>query len=319
MKTEQRSTWNLRPAHSLPLQAISNPIAAQLCGPFYEDGLGARVAPINQNHPAAGETSTQAARPIEKKDAHPEPPTWHLSDLQTIRTPSEVLDLNTPKATGNNNGKFKVLLVDDHPIMVEGMTEHINREADMTVCGQVNDAGPVMEAIEKFLPDVVVLDITLPHGHGLEVLKDIRSLYPDLPVLIFSMHDESVYAERVLRAGANGYLMKDEPPSRLLSSLRGVLQGELVFAPKLSSRLLKSLHTRRPQGSGAGGAECLGDRELEVLQFIGKGLSTREVATELRLSIKTVETYRARIKKKLFLKSANELVVYATRWVETGA
>lgn len=215
-------------------------------------------------------------------------------------------------------GKRKVLLVDDHPVVREGLAERINREADFTVCCVAESGAEAMAAIARHTPDIVVLDLALPRSHGLEVLQDIRARYPQLPVLIFSMHEESVYAERVLRGGARGYLMKHEKPERLLEGMRAILSGGYALSTSASAQLLQNLSqpaAREPSTSPVSG---LGNRELEVFQFIGQGKGTREIAGLLGLSIKTIETYRERIKGKINAKSSTDLVRQAVCWVETG-
>jgi DNA-binding NarL/FixJ family response regulator len=214
-------------------------------------------------------------------------------------------------------GKRKVLLVDDHPVVREGLAERINREADFTVCCVAENDREAMVAIERCAPDIVVLDLALPRSHGMEVLQDIHARYPRLPVMIFSMHEESVYAERVLRGGARGYLMKHEKPERLLDGMRAILSGGYALSPSASSQLLQNL-SQPVRESSTSAVSALGNRELEVFQFIGQGKGTREIAGLLGLSIKTIETYRERLKGKLNAKSATDLVRQAVCWVETG-
>ena len=214
-------------------------------------------------------------------------------------------------------GKRAVLLVDDHPVVCEGLTERINREPDFIVCAVAQNGPAAMGAIIRCQPDIVVLDLALPRNHGLEVLRDIRHQFPELPVLIFSMHEETVYAERVLRAGARGYIMKHQPPERLLEGMRNVLLGNYALSPEAASRLLSSFSQPTTRQSESP-TDCLGNRELEVFQFMGQGKGTREIAGLLGLSVKTVETYRGRLKGKFNIESAPELMRLAVRWVETG-
>ncbi|HEX3626909.1 MAG TPA: response regulator transcription factor [Verrucomicrobiae bacterium] len=215
--------------------------------------------------------------------------------------------------------KRKVLLVDDHPVVREGLAERINREADFTVCCVAENGMEAMAAVGRHNPDIMVLDLALPRSHGLEVLQDIHAHHPRLPVLIFSMHEESVYAERVLRGGARGYLMKHEKPERLLDGMRAILGGGYALSPAASAQLLQNLsQPAAARESSASPVSALGNRELEVFQFIGQGKGTREIAGLLGLSIKTIETYRERIKGKLNAKSATDLVRQAVCWVETG-
>ena len=214
-------------------------------------------------------------------------------------------------------GKRKVLLVDDHPVVREGLAERINREADFTVCSVAENGIEAMAAIGRHAPDIVVLDLALPRSHGLEVLQDIHSHHPRLPVMIFSMHEETVYAERVLRGGARGYLMKHEKPERLLEGMRSILSGGYALSPSTSAQMLQNL-SQPANKSSTSPVTALGNRELEVFQFIGQGKGTREIAGLLGLSVKTIETYRERIKEKLNTKSATDLVRRAVCWVETG-
>src|ERR1044071_3085455 len=199
--------------------------------------------------------------------------------------------MKTRKTAGSR--KRRVLLVDDHPVVREGLAQRINRQRD-----------------------VVVLDLSLPKGHGLELIKDLKNLHPDLPLLVFTMHDENLFAERALRAGARGYVMKQEPPERLLAAVRTVLNGEYFLSDKASSTFLHTFfrHSSENTGPPIGG---LTDRELEVFELIGQGVGTRSIADRLGRSVKTIETHRARIMEKLSLKSAAELVVRASRWVES--
>jgi DNA-binding NarL/FixJ family response regulator len=215
-------------------------------------------------------------------------------------------------------GKRKVLLVDDHPVVREGLAERINREADFTVCCVAENGADAMAAIRQYAPDIVVLDLALPRSHGLEVLQDIHAHHPRLPVMIFSMHEESVYAERVLRGGARGYLMKHEKPERLLEGMRVILGGGYALSPSASAQLLQNLSQPAAREPSASPVSGLGNRELEVFQFIGQGKGTREIAGLLGLSIKTIETYRERIKGKINAKSSTDLVRQAVCWVETG-
>lgn len=209
--------------------------------------------------------------------------------------------------------KATVLLVDDHPIVRQGLTQLINQEPDLAVCAQAEDSSGAIHAIEVHRPDVVVLDISLNGPDGLAVLKDIRMSHGTLPVLVLSMHDESLYAERVLRAGANGYIMKQEATEKVLVAVRRILNGEIYVSDRIANRLLKHYIT----GSGAlrnSTIADLSDRELEVFRLIGEGHGTRQIAEELHVSVKTVESYQAHIKEKLSLRSARELMQHAIQW-----
>ncbi|MFO1496924.1 MAG: response regulator transcription factor [Verrucomicrobiota bacterium] len=219
------------------------------------------------------------------------------------------------RTDGNKKTKRRVLLVDDHPIVREGLTEMINHEEDLQVCGTAEEMNQSLDQIEKIKPDMVVLDISLKGSNGIEVLKNIKVRYPKLLVLVLSMHDETLYALRALRAGAAGYIMKQEPAERVLSAIRQVLNGEISLSANMEKKMMKQLVGGRAARTGSP-LEDLSDRELEVFRLIGKGYSTRQIAEELHLSIKTIESHRAHIKEKLNLKNAMELVQHAIQWQE---
>jgi DNA-binding NarL/FixJ family response regulator len=209
--------------------------------------------------------------------------------------------------------KCRVLLVDDHPIIRQGLGLLIDRETDLSVCGEADGAHSAFHAIETLRPDIVVLDISLSGPDGLDVLKEIRMKTASLPVLILSMHDETIYAERAMRAGANGYIMKQEATEKVLVAIRRILQGEVYLSDRLTNTMLQQ-YVRR--GSAAKGSPLLNltDRELEVFRLIGVGHGTRQIADELHLSVKTIESYQAHIKEKLALRNARELVQHAIEW-----
>ncbi len=208
--------------------------------------------------------------------------------------------------------KCKVLLVDDHPVVRQGLALFIDRESDLTVCGQANDATSALQAIRNSTPDFVVLDISLEGPDGLELLKILRAEYPKLPALVLSMHDELLYAERALRAGANGYIMKQEATDRVLTAIRHILGGDVYLSDRLTKRMLQQfvngpVPPRDPLAK-------LSDRELEVYRLIGTRHGTRQIADELHVSTKTIESYQAHIKEKLALRNARELVQHAVEW-----
>ncbi len=209
--------------------------------------------------------------------------------------------------------KSKIFLVDDHPIVRQGLALMINREPDLSVCGEADNAPSAMQKIANEPPDLVVLDISLEGPDGLELLKTIRRTDPVLPVLVLSMHDESSYAERALRAGANGYIMKQEATEKVLVAIRRILQGKVYLSERLTDDMLEQF----AHGSGASKNDplvALSDRELEVFRLIGTGRGTREIADELHVSVKTVESYQAHIKEKLSLRNARELVQQAVKF-----
>jgi DNA-binding NarL/FixJ family response regulator len=211
--------------------------------------------------------------------------------------------------------KRKILVVDDHPIVREGMSLLINREADLEVCGDAENAREAMAAIERLRPHLVILDLSLDGPDGLEVLKMIRAREPGMPVLILSMHDENTYAERALRAGANGYIMKQKATDKVLTAIRRILAGEIYVSEHVASLVLHRMAGgERPEASPM---SKLSDRELEVFRLIGEGNGTRQIAEALNLSVKTVETYEAHLKEKLSLGSVRELMRYAVEWALT--
>ncbi len=210
--------------------------------------------------------------------------------------------------------KQTVLLVEDHPVLREGLTKLINGEEDLAVCAEAQNPTAALQAIRDLHPDANIVDLALPEGHGLELIKDIRARQHRMPILVFTMFDDASYSLRVLRAGAQGFLNKRESSERLLSSLRTVLRGGYAVAPDVAKLFLES--SLRPAPVSTDPKDCLGDRELEVFQLLGTGIGTREIARQLGRSIKTVETYRARIKRKLNLKNASALVREAVRWVD---
>jgi DNA-binding NarL/FixJ family response regulator len=216
------------------------------------------------------------------------------------------------------SGKTKVLLIDDHAILRQGLAQLINQEPDMMVCGEAEEAPKGFDAVGQLKPDVAVVDISLKGGNGLELIKNIKASHPSLPVLVLSMHDESLYAERALRAGSLGYIMKEEAAETVLVAIRKVLRGEVVLSEKMQARLLHQLVNGRIKQGGSP-IDALSDRELEVFRMIGEGRSTRQIAEELHLSVRTVEAYREYIKEKLNLKNATELVQHAFQWVHAGS
>jgi DNA-binding NarL/FixJ family response regulator len=211
--------------------------------------------------------------------------------------------------------KRKVLLVDDHACVREGIAELINHQDDLVVCAEAENAQSALPEIAAKNPDIAIIDISLDGRSGLELVKDIRNQYPKLPTLVLSMHDENLYAERVLQSGARGYIMKRQSKSNLLAGIRQVLNGQYYVSEKISARLLDRFAQRKNVPSTPT-VTSLSDRELEVFEMIGQGRSTHEVAAKLSLSVKTVATHRENIKKKLNLQSAPELVRHAVLWAK---
>jgi len=209
-------------------------------------------------------------------------------------------------------GRKKILIVDDHPMMREGLRAVVDREPDLTVCGEVENATQALLAIQKLNPDLTLVDVTLPGKSGLELVKDIRALHPGVAVLAISMHDESLYAERMLRAGASGYITKHQPPQELVKAIRQVLNSTVYVSKEVSENLLRRL-SRQPQKNQSP-MEILTDREFEIFQLIGGGRSPKEIAKQLHLSAKTVAVHNANIRQKLNLKSTARLIRYAVQW-----
>jgi DNA-binding NarL/FixJ family response regulator len=209
-----------------------------------------------------------------------------------------------------SDGKHRVFVVDDHPIVRQGLTLMINRERDLEVCGDAEEMHTALRAIGASHPDILIVDISLSGPDGLDLLKHVRTSQPALPVLILSMHDELIYAERALRAGANGYIMKQEATDKVLVALRRILSGEIYVSERIANNMLQH-YLRGNSARARSPLTELTDRELEIFRLIGAGHGTRQIANELHLSVKTVESYQAHIKEKLSLHSARELVQYA--------
>jgi DNA-binding NarL/FixJ family response regulator len=219
-------------------------------------------------------------------------------------------------AGGVKPAKARILVVDDHPIVREGLVRVIEQTADLSVCGEAETIPRALELLEKSKPSLVVVDLALGEQSGLELIKDIKVRHPDLPVLVHSMYDEAMYAERCLRAGAKGYVMKQEPPPSLISAMRQVLRGEVALSEAMTKQLLSRI-SDRGTARGTSPGELLSDRELEVFELLGRGRRTSEIAQALHLSDKTIQTHREHIKEKLKLKDAVSLVRRAVQWVES--
>ncbi len=221
----------------------------------------------------------------------------------------------TEKRQDTSNGdKAKIIIVDDHPIVREGLADLINKEDDLVVCGEAEDAYQAMAVIRELEPDIAIVDISLQDTSGLELIKDIKVQYSSLPVLTLSMHEESLYAERALRAGAKGYIMKREATANVVMAIRKVLSGQVYLSERMATKLVDKLVGSKPEESSSW-IERLTDRELEVFSLLGEGKGTRQISERLHLSVKTIETYRSRIKDKLNLKSGTELFQHAFQWV----
>jgi DNA-binding NarL/FixJ family response regulator len=207
----------------------------------------------------------------------------------------------------------RIVVVDDHPMVRERLAEAVEREGDLTVCGQAESRHEALTVIRKIQPDLVIVDLTLKASSGLELIKDIRVRWPKLLMLVVSMHDESLYAERVIRAGARGYITKQQATRDILKAIRTVLAGDLYLHPNTATQIVARL-TANPAAPSGQPVDLLTDREMQVFELTGHGFSTRQIAEQLHIDVKTVETYRARIKEKLKLKDFNELLQLAIRW-----
>jgi DNA-binding NarL/FixJ family response regulator len=218
----------------------------------------------------------------------------------------------TPPPPASKPGATRILLVDDHPMVRERLTEIISHEKDLIVCAEAEDRAGALQAISTARPNLAIIDLALKNSNGLELIKDIHARWPQLLMLVLSMHDESLYAERVMRAGARGYITKQEATRSILLAIRQVLIGEIYLSGKAASAVISHVMTR-PKGDGSI-TDLLTDRELQVFELTGNGLSTREIAEQLHIDVKTVETYRIRMKEKLGVTSASELLQLAIRW-----
>jgi DNA-binding NarL/FixJ family response regulator len=214
--------------------------------------------------------------------------------------------------------KYKVLIVDDHPIMRRGLAELIDLEEDLIVCGEADGIRSALEMIKLHEPDVALVDLSLKDESGLELIKDIKTRFPKVMMLVLSMHDEAFYAERVLRAGAKGYIMKHQATSQVLVAIRRILSGDVYLSDAMSSKMLRNITDGKTKKSGSS-VEQLSDRELEVFRLIGSGLGTRQIAARFSRSVKTVETYREHIKQKMDLKDSAELTQAAIQWMKSNS
>jgi DNA-binding NarL/FixJ family response regulator len=210
--------------------------------------------------------------------------------------------------------RAQVVLVEDHPMFREQLAHLINKQPDMSVCAEADNGSDGLAAITRQQPALAIIDITLKGSSGLELLKDLRAQGSRIPVLMLSMHPESLYAERALRAGANGYITKEEASGKVMTAIRQVLAGEIYLDPRFMNRVVSRVLVN-PRNNSAAPLERLTDRELAVFELIGEGRTTREVGVRLRVSAATVETYRARIKEKLGLENASQLHARASSWV----
>jgi DNA-binding NarL/FixJ family response regulator len=221
--------------------------------------------------------------------------------------------MSKPPPARPSKKRVRILLVDDHPLVRERLTEIIGREPDLLVCGEAEDRHDAIAAVAAQHPDLAIIDLALKNSDGLELIKDIRSRWPKVHMLVVSMHDESLYAERVIRAGAQGYITKQEATRKILLAIRRVLEGSIYLNERVAAHIIGRL-TARSGNVAAAPSEVLADRELQVFDLTGRGLNTNDIAARLHIAVKTVETYRARIKDKLNLKDSSELLQLAISW-----
>lgn len=214
-------------------------------------------------------------------------------------------------------GKKRILIVDDHPTTRMGLTALLGREPDFAVCGEAGNVRQAHAAVDALHPDLVLTDLTLPGKGGLEFIRELRKAHPRLPVLVVSMHDEEIYAERALQGGAQGFIMKSDDGRDLVAAARQVLRGEIYVSKNMAARLLHQIAGRRPNRADSG-LRTLTGREFDVFQLMGQGLATRQIAQRLHISGKTVETHRSHIKRKLKLPGHAELTAFAVRWAAAG-
>lgn len=215
---------------------------------------------------------------------------------------------------GKSPEKNRVLIVDDHPLFCEGVRRVINRHPALVVCGEVSDADAAMKAVAELKPDLALVDISLDGSNGIDLIKSLKARHEELPILVVSMHDESLYAERALRAGAQGYIMKNQSIKTVRDAIFKVLAGDIFLSEKMSSSVLAKLLLGK-KDEIVSPIELLSDRELEVFQMLGEGKSSREIADALKLTIPTIHSFRNRIKEKLQFRNSTELVLHAMQWV----
>jgi DNA-binding NarL/FixJ family response regulator len=231
--------------------------------------------------------------------------------------------ITQPTAEMNATGKpnagqcpVQVMIVDDHPLMREGLRALLHAQGDLEVCAEAACPTSALSALEAASPAVMIVDLSLPGSGGLDLIREVKARWPGMPVLVLSMYDERIYAERVLRAGARGYVMKQEPPERVVEGVRAVLRGEMFVSSAMANTLLNTFVDGTKRHAERVGVERLSNREMQIFEAIGSGRTTRETAERLGLSVKTIETYRMHIKRKLGLENANSLIRAAIHWVE---
>ncbi len=242
---------------------------------------------------------------------------YHLRRERALINNDLVSQMKSPKRTQvNNQGGTRILIIDDHPLVRLSLKGVIEREPDLVVCGEAEDRDQALAAVAATKPHLAVIDLTLKNSDGMELIKDLRDRYPKVQILVLSMHDEDIHAERAIRAGARGYITKQEAATKILVAIRQILNGEIYWSERAAAQVASKIVAGASRSRPASGfpLDCLTDRELQVFELIGAGRSTRQIASTLHIDVSTVETYRARIKEKLNLKDALDLLQYAIRW-----
>jgi DNA-binding NarL/FixJ family response regulator len=251
---------------------------------------------------------------------HGEIPAAKVHSAASGKNPRKVTDQTSHMRSTNQNLRCdlpeakRIVIVDDHPLFRKGLEEMIHSDGTFAVCGEAGNASEAMDVIRKLNPDMAIVDISLPGANGIELIKNIRAEFSRLPVLVLSMHDESLYALRALRAGAEGYVMKHEAMANVITAIREVFDGRPYLSPAMAAQVITKFAHRQAEGE-ADAVERLSDRELEILELIGKGHDVRQIAKQLHLSPKTVETHRSHIKDKLDLKNSREVARFALQWL----
>lgn len=216
-----------------------------------------------------------------------------------------------------SKAKRRILIADDHALVREGLMLWLNEQEDLECCGEADSAAAIQASIQGESPDLLLLDLRLRHEDGLQLIKSLIARFPGLRILVLSAYDETQYADRAIRAGAAGYIMKEESTSCLLDGIRAVLRGEIYLSPRMAM-IIAQVTLRKPRGTRGHGIDSLSDRELQVFHLLGSGVGPSKIASQLNLSVKTVDTYREHLKQKLGFSGARDLVRYATSWVESG-
>jgi DNA-binding NarL/FixJ family response regulator len=251
--------------------------------------------------------------PTDATSRRPRPLQFYRCPNRGLGRSCSSMPMSQMRNANRSEGRRRVLLVDDHPMVRERLSEIINRESDLIVCGEAEDRHQALGAVQSSQPNLVIIDLTLKNSDGVELIRDIHCRWPAQLMLVVSMHDESLYAERVLRAGARGYITKQEATRSILQAIRSVLSGNIYLNPNIATRIIRRL-TAGPPTEAVSPAEFLADRELQVFELTGRGLNTRQIARQLGISAKTVETYRRRIRDKLKLRDPADLLQSAITW-----